>query len=199
MQTVKHIERLWTARRYEALLRELVACRADADFIPLMQTSSIAIPAAAMAMIRLDELSQSGAPIYHKLLVCLLASQDSDGGWGDPVTTALCLRALLGSRGGGEAIEQGLLYIANLQKEDGIWPKIPFRRMPADALTSAVILYQLSHEPRFPEAVSFEDAVRWFDDHESQLDSATRKLWFGIRLRCGINRDRKAALWTFAS
>jgi len=199
MQTVKHIERLWNGRRYEALLRELVACRADAEFLPLLQTSSLAIPAAAMAMIRLDELSQSGAAIYHKLLVCLLAAQESDGGWGDPILSALCLRALLGSRGGGEAIDRGLLYLASLQKDEGIWPRIPFRRMPSDALASAVVLYHLSHEPRFREAVAFDQAVRWFDDHSAQLDLQTRKLWFSIRLRCGITRERSATLWTSAS
>jgi hypothetical protein len=199
MQTVKHIERLWNGRRYEALLDQLVACRTDAQFVPLLQTSSIAIPAAAMAMIRLDELGQSGVPIYHKLLICLLASQESDGGWSDPILSALCLRALLGSRGGGEAIDRGLLYLANLQKDEGIWPRIPFRRMPADALVSAVVMYHLSHEPRFREAVSFDDAVRWFDDHSDQLDPQTRKLWFGVCLRCGINRQRGATLWTTAS
>jgi hypothetical protein len=199
MQTVKQIERLWTGRRYEALLGELVACRADAEFVPLLQTCSIAIPAAAMAMIRLDELGQSGAPIYHKLLICLLAAQESDGGWSDPILSALCLRALLGSRGGGEAIDKGLLYLANLQKDEGIWPRIPFRRMPEDALTSAVVMYQLSHEERFREAVAFDDAVRWFDDHSAQLDPQTRKIWFSVRLRCGISRERSTTLWTSAS
>jgi hypothetical protein len=199
MQTVKHIERLWAGRRYDALLRELVACRADADFLPLLQNGSIAIPAAAMAMIRLDEFGQSGAPIYHKLLVCLLASQDGDGGWGDPIMSALCLRALLGSRGGGEAIERGLLYLAGLQKAEGIWPRIPFRRMPADALASAVILYHLSHEERFRQAVLFDHAVRWFEDHRADLDPQTRKLWYGICLRCGINRTRAVGLWMSAS
>jgi hypothetical protein len=210
MQTVKYIERLWSARRYETLLGELVACRADAQFLPLLQTdapstpgttpvaTSGSTPAAAMAMIRLDELAQSGAPVYHKFLVCLLATQESDGGWGDPIISALCLRALLGSRGGGEAIDRGLLYLANLQKDDGIWPRIPFRRMPADALTSAVVMYHLSHEPRFREAVAFDDAVRWFDLNSGQLDPETRKLWFRVRLRCGISHERSSILWTSA-
>jgi hypothetical protein len=199
MQTVKHIERLWTGRRYDALLREMAACRTDAEFLPLLQTGAIAVPAAAMAMIRLDELSQWGAPIYHKFLVCLLAAQESDGGWGDPILTALCLRALLGGRGGGEAIEQGLSYLAGLQKDEGIWPRIPFRRMPADALASAMVLYHLSHEQRFRDAVLFENAVRWFEDHSTQLDAPTRKLWFSVCLRCGINRARSMTLWTSAS
>jgi len=110
----------------------------------------------------------------------------------------LCLRALLGSRGGGEAIDRGLLYLANLQKEDGIWPRVPFRRMPADALTSAVVMYHLSHEPRFREAVAFDDAVQWFDGHSTELDPQTRKLWFSIRLRCGISQERLTTLWTSA-
>jgi len=199
MQTVKQIERLWNGRRYEALLSQLVACRTDAQFVPLLQAGPIAIPAAAMAIVRLDEFGQSGAPIYHKLLICLLASQDADGGWGDPILTALCLRALLGSRGAGEAIDRGLAYLATLQKDEGIWPRIPFRRMPGDALTSAIVLYQLSHEPRFRDAVAFDDTVQWFDLNVSQLDPQTRKLWYSIRLRCGINRQRTATLWTSAS
>jgi hypothetical protein len=199
MQTVKHIERLWSARRYDALLTQLVACRTDAQFLPLLQTNSLAIPAAAMAMVRLDELGQSGAPIYHKVLVALLASQESDGGWGDPILTALCLRALLGSRGAGESIDRGLLYLANLQKEEGIWPNIPFRRMPEDALTSVVVLYHLSHEPRFRNAVSFDSAVHWFDTHANQLDPQTRKLWLSTRLRCALTPTRTESLWTSAS
>jgi hypothetical protein len=125
--------------------------------------------------------------------------QESDGGWGDPILTALCLRALLGGRGGGEAIEQGLSYLAGLQKDEGIWPRIPFRRMPADALASAMVLYHLSHEQRFRDAVLFENAVRWFEDHSTQLDAPTRKLWFSVCLRCGINRARSMTLWTSAS
>jgi hypothetical protein len=199
MQTVKHIERLWAARRYEDLLGELVACRSDTQFLPLLQSTSIAVPAAAMAMIRLDELGQSGAPSYHKFLVCLLAAQESDGGWGEPILSSLCLRALLGSRGGGEAIDRGLAYLASLQKDEGIWPRIPFRRMPSDSLASAVVMYNLSHESRFRDAVAFQDAVQWFDEHADQLDSQTRKLWFSVRLRCGINPERATTLWTSAS
>jgi hypothetical protein len=199
MQTVKQIERLWNARRYEVLLAQLVACRADAEFATLLQSGPMAVPAAAMGIVRLDELGQSGVPLYHKLLICLLAAQESDGGWGDPTLTALCLRALLGSRGAGEAIDRGLTYLATLQKEEGIWPRIPIRRMPGDALTSAIVLYQLSHEPRFREAVAFDDAVQWFDLNISQLDPQARKLWYSVRLRCGINRERSVTLWTSAS
>jgi hypothetical protein len=202
MQTVKQIEKLWNARRYEALLRELTACRTDADFVPLMHAGPMAIPAAAMAIIRLDEFAQAGAPIYHKLVLCLLASQEADGGWGDPIVSALCLRALLAGRGTGEAVDQAINYLANLQKEEGIWPRIPFRRMPADALTSAVVLYHLSHESRFRAAVQFDQAVQWFDEHTAELDGQTRKLWQSIRLRCGmahVRHERRESLWTAAS
>ena len=50
------------------------------------------LPAAALAMIRMDELSQSANPLYQQLLRTLLNRQDEDGGWSDPMTTALALK-----------------------------------------------------------------------------------------------------------
>src|SRR5688572_3608149 len=53
------------------------------------------VPISALAMIRLDELSQAHHPFYRRLLNVILTSQQSDGGWGDLLTTALCVRALI--------------------------------------------------------------------------------------------------------
>src|SRR3989442_15827516 len=100
MITVKQIERAWNARQYERLFRELMACRPEAD-LNLEFDGGWAAPAAAMAVIRLDELSQSHVPACAMLIRCLIASQQSDGGWGDLTTTALCLRALLCGNGHG--------------------------------------------------------------------------------------------------
>ena len=185
MQTVKHIERLWEARKYERLFRELIANRAEASLRLELELSSV-IPAAAMALIRLDELSQSHVPLYAKLVRTLVATQDRDGGWGggDPIATALCLRALMAGRGGGEAIERALAHLATLQKPEGLWPRVPFRRMPADPYVSAFILYQLGDAARFREAVRLKDAIDWFAAHESSLDRPTRDLWDRATLRC---------------
>src|SRR5450432_3326604 len=108
MMTVRHIEKLWNAKAYQRLLREMLAGRPEASLrVEAELADSGVLPAAAMALLRLDELAQSHVPLYSKLLKIILAAQEGDGGWGDPMSTALCLRALLGSRGQGVAIQHG--------------------------------------------------------------------------------------------
>src|SRR5438270_711757 len=92
MITVKQMERAWNARQYERLYRDLLAFRPEAT-LRMDFESGWAAPAAAMALIRMDELSQSHLPLFGKLLRALIATQQQDGGWGDVTTTALCLRA----------------------------------------------------------------------------------------------------------
>jgi hypothetical protein len=198
MQTVRHIERLWTNRKYEQLFRELIADRPESSFRLEIELATCT-PAAAMAMIRLDELNQSHVPLYQKLVRSLVATQDADGGWGDPMATALCLRALMAGKGAGLAIERGLFYLATLQKPEGIWPRVPFRRMPAEPYVSAFVLYQLAEDDRFRAAVRFLDAVNWFESHESSLDVETRRLWDRASLRCQMRRamtHEPALMWS---
>jgi hypothetical protein len=186
MITIRQIERSWNARMYEKLFRELVAVRPETAFRFEIEQGR-AIPAAAMALIRLDELSQSYVPLYAKLLRAVLAGQEKDGGWGDLMTTALCLRGLLASDGNGLAIDRGLQYMANLQKSDGVWPAIPLRRMPADGYVSAFILYQLGNESRFRESVRFSEAIEWFQFNQHKLDVEAKHLWERARYRCRIH------------
>lgn len=183
MITIRQIDRAWTARTYEKLFRELVAGRPEAGFRFELEQGR-AIPAAAMAVIRLDELSQSHVPLCATLIRALIAAQEKDGGWGDAMTTALCLRALLCSQGDGLAIERGLQYLANLQKAEGVWPAVPLRRMPADGYVSAFVLYELGDVARFRDAVRFEDAVTWFAANEQSLDRETARLWARAQHRC---------------
>jgi hypothetical protein len=188
MMTVRHIEKLWNAQNYERLMRDMLAGRPEASVRLAVELPAGAIPAAALALMRLDELSQSHVPLYSKLLRIMLAAQDQDGGWSDPLTTALCLRALLAGRGDGAAVERGLFYLAQLQKPEGIWPKVPIRRMPADPFVSAFILLQLGADQRFRSAVRFMDALNWFEDNEATLDPETRKLWDYAFIRCAVRR-----------
>jgi hypothetical protein len=183
MITVRQIERAWSARTYEKLFRELAFGRAESVF-RMDHDAARALPAAAMAVIRLDELSQSHVSLCGKLLRAVLAAQDADGGWGDAMITALCLRALSCSEGDGVAIQRGLAYLANLQKAEGIWPAVPLRRMPADALVSAFVLYELAGYERFRDAVRFEVAVHWFEQNEPKLDPRSADLWHRARHRC---------------
>ena len=186
MITIRQIERAWTARTYEKLFRELVSTRPEAGFRFELEQGR-AIPAAAMAVIRLDELSQAYVPLCAKLVRAVIAGQEADGGWGDAMTTALCLRALLCSNGDGVAIERGLQYLANLQKAEGAWPAIPLRRMPADGYVSAVILFELGDNPRFRESVRFEDALHWLQANEHRLDADARHMWERASCRCEMH------------
>ena len=194
MQTVRQIERLWNTREYGKLFRQLIANRPESSFGLEIGTPTGAV-VAAMSIIRLDELNQPHVPLYSTLVRAIVASQEKDGGWGDATVTTLCLRALmLGRNTGGEAIARGLKYLADLQKSDGTWPKIPFRRMPADPSVSAFVLYQLGDDARFRAAVRVDDAVNFFQTHESSLDTEARRLWQRARLRCGARPTRELML-----
>ena len=193
MQTVRQIERLWTARQYAKLFRELTCHRPEGGFRMELEAGSAA--AAAMGIIRLDELNQVHAPLYNTLLRAVLATQEADGGWGDVTLTALCLRGLmLGKHTGGEAIARGLAYLASLQRPEGLWPKIPLRRMPGDAYVSAVVLYHLAEDDRFRAAVRFEDVTAWLEGNRTSLEPAAQKLWDHAALRCRIRRIREPML-----
>lgn len=186
MITVRQIERHWDAKAYDKLFSELLLARPEGSFRLGVNTAR-ALPAAAMAIIRLDELSQSHVKLYSTLLKTVLAAQEADGGWGDLVTTAFCLRALFCGNGNGVAIDRGLAFLAGLQKSEGIWPNIPIRRMPADAYVSALILYQLGDRPAFRRAVRMADAAHWFTLHDGSLDEETRALWNRVRIRCRLH------------
>jgi hypothetical protein len=183
MITVRQIERLWTAKSFGKLYKDLVACRPEAAFTLETEPASLAA-ASAIAMIRLEELSQSYLPFYSRLLRTILTAQEADGGWGDVATTALCVRALLCEDGDGIAIERGLAYLENLQKPEGIWPAVPLRRMPEDARVSLFVLYHLGEKDRFRAATRFDDAMEWFDAHGSSLDIGCRALWDRVKLKC---------------
>ncbi|MCC7351162.1 MAG: hypothetical protein IT446_11385 [Phycisphaerales bacterium] len=196
MTTLRQIERLWTARRYDQLFRQLMATRPESSMRLEVELAG-AVPAAALALIRLDELCQNHQSLATELLRTLLASQEADGGWVDPMTTALCLRALITNHGAGASIDRGLFYLANLQKTDGIWPNVPLRRLPADPYASAFILYQLGDHAGFRAAVRFIDALNWFDHHESTLDPEARRLWDRATSRCRMgNPSQSVFAWS---
>lgn len=192
MQTARQIERFWNGRQFDRLARELLAARLEASD-RLASELSRNVPAAALALIRLDELNQSRHPLTQKLIHCILAAQESDGGWGEPLVTALCLRALLCSRGQGVSIERGMTYLADMQKAEGAWPLVPIRRTTEDAFVSAFILFQLAGDPSFRAAVRFDAAVEWFMQNEPKLDEDTRKLWQRVSLRCRLGTSGTVA------
>lgn len=192
MITIRQIEKLWNARAYEKLLQALTSFRPE-SFLQSQPRESFCAPAAAMALIRLDELDLSDHPICEKFLRTLIATQDRDGGWCDAPTTALCIRAMTLTSGNGPCVVAALTYLASLQKTEGVWPRVPIRRTDADALGSAFILYQLAERSDFRAAVRFEDAVDWFAMNQLSLDGAARQMWLYATNRCRAERQARAA------
>ena len=192
MITVRQIERNWEGKAYDKLFAELIANRPEA-WLRLGINVARPVPAAALAVIRLDELAQSHAKLYPRLIKAIVGAQEADGGWGDLVTTALCLRALLCGNGNGLAIDRGMAYVSGLQKSEGIWPNVPIRRMPADPYVSALILYQLGEHPRFRQAVRLQDAVCWFNGHQSWIGDEARELWHRAKTRCRLPAGEQLA------
>ncbi|MBC8108124.1 MAG: hypothetical protein H7Z14_16175 [Anaerolineae bacterium] len=196
MITVRFIQRLWDGRNYDRLIGELLAARVESSpRINSRLTGSTA--AAALGLIRLDELNQSHTPVAQKMLRCIIASQTTDGGqesgWNDPMLCALCLRALMTARGQGLAIERGLAWLATMQRPEGTWPAEPFRRMPGDALVSAFILMQLGGNEQFRSAVRFDEAILWFAARAEELDGEIVKIWHYASMRAGVHAMRREA------
>jgi hypothetical protein len=203
MMTVRHIERLFSNHQHPRLYRELIAGRPEATANGLDSVLSRVVPIAALGMIRLDELSQTQTSLYRRLMsVVLTAQHPVNGGWGDCVTTAIAVRALLGnaSTGHGQAIERGLAYLANSQTDTGLWTP----EGSPDPLASAFVLLQLGDRAAFRQAVRFVEAVDWFNAHarSTQLDASSKRLWSHASVRCRMtpaDRDGFATLWTPAA
>jgi len=198
MFTIRQIERLWSSKQYRRLAVELLQGRPEASY-RLEAEFGRSIPAAALALVRMDELAQSHHPLYRTLLNVLIVGQEADGGWGDVMTTALCVRALTCGDGQGVAVERGLAYLAQLQKSEGIWPKVPIRRMSGDAFVSAFVLFGLGETQSFRRTSRLGDAVDWFTGNLATLDPDTRRLWDRAAAKCRTRRPRPAdaaGLWS---
>ena len=187
MITVRQMERFLNARDYARILHDLTSQRADALIRWEAQASRHTL-AAAMCVIRLDELNCAAHPLASKLIAAVLASQEADGGWGDALSTALCLRALLAGRGDGVAVDRGLAFLANLQQDEGAFPAGPFRRMPADSHASAAVLYLLAELPAAWGSIDLSATLSWLQCNAYALDTATRALLRHAALRCQVGQ-----------
>ena len=182
MLTVRHLEREWNSGAFARLMRELLAARGEGS-PAVMSELSRPVPAAAMVMIRLEELGQAHVPLFSKLLKTVLSAQNADGGWKDPLTTALVLRALRLSGGTGPAIDRGLQYLAQLQKDDGLWPAEPIRRMAGDAFVTAWILFHLGNDSVFRRVIRLDDALAAMELLEPSLSPEAKRLWSRVNRR----------------
>lgn len=198
MTTVRHLEKLWKSKAHKRSIRELLTGRPEASLRLEQLLGGNPLAAAALTIIRLDELGQSHTALAGKLIRSIILAQESDGGWINPLVTAACLRALLTSRGEGNSVARGMAYLTTLQRPEGAWPAEPLRRMPADAFVSAFILLQLGREELFRRVARVTDAAAWLAANETGIDPEARRLWdhARLRLRTRIETPQAASLWS---
>jgi hypothetical protein len=198
MTTIRQIERLFNDHQHRRLYRELIAARPEAQFPRLEPALCRVIPIAALGVLRLDELSQAHTTLSRRLLNVVLTSQQADGSWSDPMTTALCLRALLTGSGEGPIAARGVANLAALQRTDGLWSPDPHPRLPTDPFATAFILLQLGDRDLFRRAVDFDAALDFFSHRHSTLDPDTKRLWPHAAARCRVRADatRIRTLWS---
>lgn len=173
MTTTKQIERLWDERAYPRLARLILESRCDIDPGLVGRIARSTVAAAALAVIRLDELAQNARPIAQRLVRALIAMQQPDGGWGDVAVSVLAIRALRCACGDGAVIARGVRWLAELQKDEGAWPAEPIRRLSADPATTAFVLQHLAADPLLAAEARLVDAVDWLETHHDQADSLT--------------------------
>jgi hypothetical protein len=178
MLTLRQIERLWQLRAYNRLIDELCTGRAEAVG-GIRQLVQGPVAAAALTVIRLSELCQGNQPRVAAMVRYICASRKPDGGFGDVITTALCVRALAGDGGAGSVIDGALAYLAQVQREDGEWPRESNNRFPGDPAVTAFVLLQLA-ESRIGAARALINATmdRLCDDlpGDGQLQTLRRRV-----------------------
>ena len=182
MITLRQLERLWQEKAFARMSTLLLEMRPESS-LRLAQELARPVSIAALAIVRLDELAQSHTAFSSRMIRTILAAQEQDGGFGDALSTALCIRALSCCNGHGSAIERALKYLGTLQKEEGSWPRIPLRRFGGDGFVTAMILYHLGEDEKFIQATRAEAALDWLCAHEAELDAETKRILRTLRLR----------------
>ena len=159
MTTVRQIGGLLGDGQNRKLFNELCRYRAD---IPEMLAGELGVSptaTAALATIRLQELSQTRVPIYRNLVAKLVEAQEANGGWGNTLITALATRALVNEPTARQAGLRGITLLGQLQKEDGSLPRETVRRLPGDATATAFTLVQLGRLADFAQCFRLEAAI----------------------------------------
>jgi hypothetical protein len=182
MFTTRQIGRLWRQGDYGLIVQACLDARPEA-VAPWREDLSGPVAAAALALVRFDELACPDHEPAREFLRCVLAAQRPDGGFGSMVLSAVCLRALLAGNGSGPAVERAIDFLARHQRADGLWPAQPNDRLPGDPTVTAFVLLHLGYCPRFTSAVRLEEALDQLHDLPAGHAGQTRRLAQLLRLR----------------
>lgn len=159
MTTVRQINGLLTDGQTGRLFAELCQYRSDVPPVLMGELGQSALATAALAAIRLQELSQIQTSVYKNLIAKLVSSQESNGGWSNTLVTALVTRALLNDPCSRPAAIRGIVLLTQLQKDDGSLPREAIRRLPGDVAATAFVLVQLARSAEFSNRFRLEAAV----------------------------------------
>jgi hypothetical protein len=181
MTTARQIQKLWQTNDYKRLVRLCLEARADA-LEPILPMLSGPVGSAALALIRLTELSPFPTPMHAGLAQVLANHQRENGGWGDPVLTAVAVRALLSAELQRDRASAGISHLGRLQRDDGLWPAGESTRLPGDPVVTLFVLLQLGVEAAFRFVTRVDRAIEAIDAHPS-LDASSRRALTIARLR----------------
>jgi hypothetical protein len=159
MTTVRQIDGMWTDGQGRKLFSELSKFRPDVPEFLAGDLGILPIAAAALSMIRLQELNQTRTQLYRALLARVLVTQDADGGWGDTLATVLAARALLNDPEGRSAGLKAVILLSNFQLDDGTFPRTLARRLAGDTLATAFVLAHLARMSEVANRVRVEAAI----------------------------------------
>ncbi|HMO25672.1 MAG TPA: hypothetical protein PKB10_05335 [Tepidisphaeraceae bacterium] len=181
MTTARQIQKLWQTHDYKRLARLCLEARADA-LEPVIPTLACPVGAAALALLRLTELSPFPTPMHAGLAQVLANHQHNDGGWGEPVLTAIAVRALLLADLQRDRASAGMANLGRLQRDDGLWPGGGTHRLPGDPVVTLFVLLQLGTESAFRFVTRIDRAIEAIDTHPG-LDAPSRRALAIARLR----------------
>jgi hypothetical protein len=171
MHTLSKLSRLWHARRYRALVRDLTRGRPEAR-LELDTRIGGDLPAAALLLVRLRELNQLETPLAREALERLIWSQNPDGSWpGGVLVSALCVRGLAAARHPTQT-RRGLDWLADSSR--GI----------DSAFTAGFVLLQVA---RLADDIDWQPLTRLDPayDPAREADAATRWVWQHVHLHAG--------------
>ncbi|MDW8263074.1 MAG: hypothetical protein RMJ35_11160 [Phycisphaerales bacterium] len=195
MTTIRQLDRLWNAKEHSRLVAEIAVGRPELLAVARHLLGPVA--AAAVGVIRLDELGQAHQPLSGRLIRTLLASQHEDGSWGDLAVTVLALRALRCGGGSGQAVQRALDFLQSQQELTGGWPYQPVGRMPPDPLMTAFVLLTLADDPMIAARLSFPAAAAWLRGQLARLDAPIRRL--AERAIRRVHRDDSGSFFNAAN
>ncbi len=151
------------------------------------------VPAIALALRRLTDLTYGPTPVSRDMTAALLARQRPQGGFAagdadeaDPLATATAVAALnqiLADHPAAatdtviSARDRALAALAGMQDDEGLFRCVDDRSDTQRGLVAAFILSLLASDEKFRPSVRWADLMSWFEQRLHRLDSDTTALY----------------------